>query len=43
MAYRQKKPGLNHWLSFTQHAKQKKQRNENFKLAIQFLAIATYT
>ena len=43
MAYHQKKPGLNRWLSCTQHVKQNKQRNENFKWAIQFLVIATYT
>ena len=39
----QKKPGLNRWLSCTQHVKQNNQRNENFKWAIQFLVIATYT
>ena len=43
MAYHQKKPGLNRWLSRTQHVKQNKQRKENFKWAIQFLVIATYT
>ena len=37
----EKKPGLNHQLSCTQHKKQNKQRNKNFKWAIQFLAIAT--
>ena len=30
-------------ISCTQHIKQNKQRNKNFKRAIQFLAIATYT
>ena len=39
MAYYQKKLGLNCWLRCTQHTKQNKQRNENFKWAIQFLAI----
>ena len=30
----QKKPRLNHWPSCTEHTKQSKQRNENFKWAI---------
>ena len=38
-----KEAGLHHWLSCTQHTKQNRQRNENFKWAIQLLAIATYT
>ena len=41
MAYHQKKPGLNRWLSCTQYIKQSKQRNESFKWIIQFLVIVT--
>ena len=43
MAYHQKKLDLNRWVTCTQHTKQNKQRNKNFKWAIQVLAIATYT
>ena len=39
MAYNWEKPGTNCCLSCTQHAKQNKQINKNFKWAIQFLAI----
>ena len=39
MIYYQKKSGLNRWLSCIEHTKQNKQRNKNFKWAIQFLAI----
>ena len=39
MVYYQKKSGLNRWLSCIEHTKQNKQRNKNFKWAIQFLAV----